>query len=65
MEQLETLSYDEAMARIEATLAKLRNEEMSVDTLADEVGRATALIALCRSRLLKAEEEVRKVIGAQ
>ena len=39
------LTYDEAMAEIEAILAKFRNEEMSVDALAAEVRRATTLIA--------------------
>ena len=42
------LTYDEAMAEIEAILAKFRNEEMSVDALAAEVRRATTLIAFCR-----------------
>ena len=52
------LTYDEAMAEIEAILAKFRNEEMSV-----EVRRATTLIAFCRKRLLKAESDVKKITG--
>ena len=47
------LTYDEAMAEIEAILAKFRNEEMSVDALAAEVRRATTLIAFCRKRLFE------------
>ena len=54
------LTYDEAMAEIEAILAKFRNEEMSVDALAAEVRRATTL---CRKRLLKAESDVKKITG--
>ena len=50
------LTYDEAMAEIEAILAKFRNEEMSVR-------RATTLIAFCRKRLLKAESDVKKITG--
>ena len=56
------LTYDEAMAEIEAILAKFRNE-MSVDALAAEVRRATTLIAFCRKRLLKAESDVKKITG--
>lgn len=56
------LTYDEAMAEIEAILAKFRNEEMSVDAPA-EVRRATTLIAFCRKRLLKAESDVKKITG--
>lgn len=55
-------SYEEAMAEIERILAKFRSEEMSVDDLAAQVKRATELIALCKERLLKAEEDVKKVL---
>lgn len=56
------LTYAEAMAEIEAILAKFRDEEMSVDALAAEVKRATTLIAFCRKRLLKAESDVKKIV---
>lgn len=55
------MTYAEAMAEIEAILAKFRTEEMSVDTLSEQVKRATELIALCKNRLAKAEQEVEKV----
>ncbi|MDE7123468.1 MAG: exodeoxyribonuclease VII small subunit [Alistipes sp.] len=55
-------TYAEAMSEIEKILARFRNDEMDVDSLAAEVRRATELIALCRQRLRKAEEEVAKVL---
>ena len=42
------MSYKEAIAEIEAILRSLREEQNSVDTLAERVARATELIALCR-----------------
>ena len=39
------MTYAEAMAEIEKILARFRNEEMDVDSLAAEVKRATELIA--------------------
>ena len=56
------MNYTEAIAEIEKILARLRNEEMDVDSLAAEVKRATELIAGCKSRLRKAEEEVSKIL---
>ena len=56
------MTYAEAMAQIEKILARFRNEEMDVDSLAAEVKRATELIAGCKSRLRKAEEEVSKIL---
>ena len=54
--------YAEAMAEIEKILARLRNEEMDVDSLAAEVKRATELIASCKARLRKAEADVNKIL---
>ena len=58
------LTYGEATAQIEKILARLRSEEMDVDNLAAEVKRATELIASCKERLRKAEEEVNKILEA-
>lgn len=54
--------YTEAMTEIEQILGRLRDEEMDVDRLAAEVKRATELIAACKQRLHKAEEEVAKIL---
>ena len=56
------LSYKEAITEIEAILRSLREEQNSVDTLAERVARATELIALCRTKLRKAESDVAKVL---
>ncbi|MDE5636511.1 MAG: exodeoxyribonuclease VII small subunit [Alistipes sp.] len=55
-------TYAEAMAEVERILEKFRTEEMSVDSLAADVKHATELLALCRERLHKAEEEVKNVL---
>lgn len=56
------MTYDEAAAQIEAILARLRDEQMSVDDLASEVKRATELIAFCRERLRRTEEQIDQII---
>lgn len=55
-------SYTEAIAEIEAILEKFNNEQFDVDALAAQVKRATELIALCRKKLRKAEDDVAKVL---
>lgn len=57
-------TYTEAVAEIERILARFRNEEMDVDSLAAEVKRATELIATCKAKLRKAEEEVNQILEA-
>lgn len=55
------ISYTEAMAEIEKILAELRSENTDVDTLAEKVARASALIEMCKKRLRTTEQEVRKL----
>lgn len=57
-----TVTYAAAIAEVEQILNRIQREEISVDDLAAEVKRATELIAVCKQRLLKAEEEVGKVL---
>ena len=57
------ISYTEAMAEIEKIMTKLRSESIDVDTLADEVKRASELIEMCKHRLHTTEEEVRKLFN--
>ena len=54
-------TYEEAMTQVEEILGRIQREEIAIDDLAREVARATALIAACKARLLKAEEEVNKI----
>ncbi len=58
-------TYAESMAEIEAILARLSNESADIDTLAEEVKKATALIKSCREKLRKAEEEVNKILSEE
>ena len=58
-------NYNEAIQSIEQILERFRNEELDVDTLSEEVKRATTLIASCRERLTKVEEEANKILDAE
>lgn len=58
----EQISYDAATEQIEEIIAKLRNNEVSIDELSREVKRATELITLCRYRLTRSEEEIQKIL---
>ncbi len=56
----EKLTYTEAVAEIEQILARLRGEQIDVDTLASEVKRATELIAQCKAQLTDVEKAVKE-----
>ena len=56
------MTYKEAIEEIEKILRSLREEQNSIDTLSERVARATELIALCREKLRKAENDVKSII---
>ena len=62
MTENNAMTYNEALAELEAILASLRSEGCDVDTLAERTRRAAELLALCRSRLTRTESELAKVL---
>ena len=56
------ITYSQAFREVEEILSRLNNEELDVDRLAAEVKRASELIALCRTKLRKAEEDIAGII---
>ncbi len=59
------ISYAEALAEIEAIIAGFTDGDPDIDTLASRVKRASELIAFCKERLRKAEEEVNKAFEGE
>ncbi len=57
-----TLTYKEAIEEIEAIVNEIENETVDVDVLAEKVKRATFLIKLCKQKLKKTDNEVKKVL---
>lgn len=56
------ITYSEALAELEQILQTIEEGSSDIDTLASKVTRATELIKLCRSRLLKVEGEVKEIL---
>ena len=56
------VSYNEAIKRLRAIVAEIEQGDLDVDLLADRVKEATRLIQLCKDKLYKVDEEVKKVL---
>lgn len=56
-------SWSDAIAELEAILVKLDDDALDVDTLAAQVARAAALIALCRDRIAGTKLEVERIVA--
>jgi exodeoxyribonuclease VII small subunit len=56
-------NYSEAIAEVEAILARFASGELDVDTLAAQVKRSTELIGWCREKLARAEKDVAQALS--
>ncbi len=57
------LTYNEAIAQIEAILRNMQSDECDIDRLAANTRRATALIDECRRRLTATDQELQAILA--
>ncbi len=55
--------YGEAMAELDAILTELEGDELDVDVLAERVQRASELLKICRARIVRAQEDVDRIVA--
>lgn len=58
----EKLTYRAAVNRMEELLAEMERPDADVETLAAKVKEVGDLLAFCRGKLLKSEEEIEKML---
>ena len=57
-----TMKYEEAVKELERIVRRMEANELDIDTLSTELKRAQELLRLCKDKLTKADEEVKKVL---
>ncbi|MFC2377794.1 MAG: exodeoxyribonuclease VII small subunit [Segatella oulorum] len=57
------LKYEEAMATLEQIVARMENNELDLDTMSEELKKAQQLIKLCKDKLTKTDQEIRKLLN--
>lgn len=58
----EKMTYEEAMARLEALVRQIESNETGIDKLAALVKEAQQLAAFCREKLYATDEEIKKIL---
>ena len=58
----EEITYTAAKAEIEKIVALIESDELDVDQLTKHVKRASELVAFCKKKLTKTDEELQKVL---
>ena len=55
-------SYNKAIEKLRGIIHDIESGELDVDALSEKVKEASRLIKLCREKLFKADEEVKKIL---
>ena len=56
------IKYSKAVKRLNEIIASIESEDIDVDDLASRVKEAVELIRVCKSKIQKAELEVKQVV---
>lgn len=56
--------YEAAMRQLEDIAAKMENGELDIDSLSEQLKTAQKLIKQCKDKLMKTDEDIRKILGA-
>lgn len=53
--------FNEALAELQTIVRKMEADDVDIDALAEHVKRAQELVDVCKKKLVKTEEEVKKL----
>ena len=57
------LKYEAAFVELQAIVHKMENDELDIDQMAEQLKRAQELIKLCKDKLTKTDEEIKKILA--
>ena len=58
----EELKYEAAYAELQTIVRRMENDELDIDQMAEQLKRAQQLIKLCKDKLTKTDEEIKKIL---
>lgn len=56
------LKYEDAVRQLETIVDKLESNELGIDQLSFELKKAQQLIKLCKEKLTKTDNEIKKLL---
>lgn len=62
MEEQKELTYSQAVGELEQIIAKMQSPDCDIDRLAEYTTRALALLKLCKEKLFRTDEELKRCL---
>lgn len=56
------IKYEEAISELERIVKQMENNELDIDSLSEQLKRAQELIAFCKNKLTKTNEEIQDIL---
>ncbi len=57
------IKYEAALAELQTIVSKMENDELDIDEMSVQLKRAQELIKLCKDKLTKTDEEIKKILA--
>ncbi|MCF2654936.1 MAG: exodeoxyribonuclease VII small subunit [bacterium] len=61
---MEKINYEQAIEELETIVSKMESGELNLDAITEKLKRAQKLIKLCKDRLTKTDEEIKKILSS-
>lgn len=58
----EEIKYEDAVKELEYIVAQMENNELDIDVMGERLKKTQKLMKLCRDKLTKADQEVKKIL---
>ena len=60
---MKEIKYEAALAELQTIVDKMENDELDIDQMSEQLKRAQELIKLCKDKLTKTDEEIKKILA--
>lgn len=59
------MKYEKAVCELEEIVEKMERDELDIDQLSEQLKRAKVLVKLCKDKLTKTDEEIKKLLSEE
>ncbi len=59
------IKYEEVVKELEEIVRQMESDRLDIDVMSDKLKRAQELITICKSKLKKTDEEIRKILDKE
>lgn len=59
------MKYEKAVSELEEIVDKMERDELDIDQLSEQLKRAKVLVKLCKDKLTKTDEEIKRLLSEE